>query len=112
MAGRPETQSVQVAENLHLTIKPLPGGTGTVSKVSFEQHTEGQPAQQVAIPAGYDLVCSNSQEPAGRIGEAWYMQRDEGDYTLLKDKVEIGDIFNPKVMSVWTYRKLLEPFGE
>ena len=84
MAGRPETQSVQVAENLHLTIKPLPGGTGTVSKVSFEQHTEGQPAQQVAIPAGYDLVCSNSQEPAGRIGEAWYMQRDEGDYTLLK----------------------------
>ena len=40
------------------------------------------------------------------------MQRDEGDYTLLKDKVEIGDIFNPKVMSVWTYRKLLEPFGE
>ena len=102
---------MQVAENLFLTIKPLGGGTGS-SKVSLEMHAEGQPPQQVPIPAGYDLVCSNSQQPAGRIGEAWYLEYGKGDHTLLKDQVKIGGVSNPMVLTVVAHHEPLEPFEE
>ena len=68
-AMQPRTQSVRLHDDLFITIQPLSGGD--INKVFFEKQKEGEEAQQVPIPDGYNLVYSNSQEAVGRMGDAW-----------------------------------------